>query len=170
MSKGQLLTKHITKDDILEILKGYRDLKKHVLQLEFELSETTPLVNDEEIIVSMAFNASTNFNGAKKKTGTDYIALSYAKTADGINIRHKQSLVEELSALMRKKERIEYYISLLDSKQANVLKLLYFDGLTFNETGEKLYISPSTLKSARTSGIRKLVEMYNNIIEVENEV
>lgn len=168
MSKEQVYNTAITKDDILKILKGYRDLKKHVLQLEYELAEANPLVNDEEVIVSMALNESSFNDKTKKRAGTDNIALSYAKTVDEINMRHKQSLEDELTILKRKKERLEYYISLLDRRQADVLTLIYFDGLTFNQAADKLFISSSALKSARTSGIKKLVEMYGNIIGVEN--
>jgi len=168
MSKTQVHNAIITKDEILEILKGYRDLKNHVLQLEYELAESNPLVNDEDIIVSMAINESPIIGKTKRRAGTDDIALSYAKTADGINMRHKKSLEDELSVLKKKKERLEYYISLLDSKQANVLTSIYFEGLTFNEAAEKLFISSSALKSARSSGIKKLVEMYTNIIQIKS--
>lgn len=168
MSKTQVHNAIITKDEILEILKGYRDLKKHVLQLEYELAESDPLVNDEDIIVSMAIDESPINCKTKKRAGTDDIALSYAKTADGINMRHKKSLEDELGILRRKKDRLEYYISLLDSKQANVLTSIYFEGLTFNEAAEKLFISSTALKSARLSGIKKLAEMYSIIVETKN--
>lgn len=158
----------ITKDDVSEMLRSYKDLKQHVLQLEYELAEANPLVSAEEIIVSMALD-DVSFDGhTNKKAGTDNIAMSYAKIAEGINIKHRQSLKDELCILKNKKERLEYYISLLDSKQANVLTCIYFEGLTFNQAAEKLYISPTALKSARTSGIMKLVEMYNNIIKTKD--
>ena len=135
-----------THDEMLEILKGYREVKNKVLQLEFEISNYESMLLKENITGPITFNEFT----VSKKT-------------EQITLKYKQDLEKELCLLRVGKERIEYYISLLDEKFASVLRLLYIDGKTILETSEYLHVSDTTIKNIRRVGIRKLIDMYTSV-------
>jgi predicted DNA-binding protein YlxM (UPF0122 family) len=60
--------------------------------------------------------------------------------------------------------RLETYVALLTEKQAVTLKSVYFDGLSFAKTAEKLNVTTETAKSYRKAGIKSLVNMLNDIL------
>jgi DNA-directed RNA polymerase specialized sigma24 family protein len=168
MSKDYAHSTFSTYETMIQFLKNYKQLRSRVLQLEYEIAESRPLVDEDEVIVSMALQEPPVGEGSVKITGTEHIALSYADKAKRINFTYKQELTDEYLILKKDKERLEYYLSLLDDRQEKVLRLLYFEGKTIAVTTEELEISQTTLKTTRRAGIQKLVDMYNSLHKTTN--
>jgi len=150
-----------TYEEMVGILKGYNGIKNRIMLLEYEIANSEPILTGEDVIYQMALNDLPMYNHENQQYGTDIIALTYAKKADRINVRQKLELTDEVRLLKAQTDRLEYYISLLDERQATVLKQLYFESKTLTETALCMRISESTVKNVRRAGIKKLIEMYS---------
>lgn len=157
----------ITFEIVADLLKNFDKLKLKERQLEFEISNYKPVdVSSEEVIETMTFRHSEgHVKGGEPSDRTAAIALSYADKRCFINMKQKQVLEEELSVLRTQIERIEFYISIIDPKYASVLRDLYIEGHTFEETAIKENISITAVKNSRRAGIEKLVEMFRAVSE-----
>lgn len=158
-----------TYEIVTQMLKGYRELQRKTLQLEFEITNYIPIATGTDIIDSMTFGKAMDdgFNiihNGHVSDKTAQIAVSYADKAERLNIKHKQELEDELRSINMEMLRMEYYIGLLEEKHAKVLRLLYYDGLTLVKTAESAKISLDSVKSYRKAGILSLVDMYNRIL------
>ena len=69
-----------TYDEMVEILKRYREMKNKVLQLEFEISNYESILLKEDTVSPITFNESA----------------VYAKKIEQITLKHKQDLEKEL--------------------------------------------------------------------------
>lgn len=65
-----------------------------------------------------------------------------------------------LIPLERKTERLRYYVSLLDQRQAEVIRLYYFEQESWDAISQKMGLTPKPLRRLRDAGIDRLAEMY----------
>lgn len=156
-------------ENIVSMLKDYNNLKRKSLQLEFEISNYIPIATGDDIIDSMTFNKASD-DGSSHPNGqtsdkTANIAISYAEKVDRLNIKYLQELKSDLRAINMEMLRLEFYINLLEKKYANILRMLYLEGLTLTKTAEKTKLSIDTVKNNRKAGINKLLDMYNSIVK-----
>lgn len=161
--------KKYTFENVAQMLKEYKDLKRKALQLEFEISNYIPIATSEDMIDSMTFNNTlgdgiNSIHNGQATDKTANIAIAYAEKVDKLNIKHLQELEDDLRAVNMEMLRLEVYINLLDEKYAKILRALYLEGMTFVDAAEKNQISTTALKKLRVAGIRKLVDMYNTIV------
>ena len=155
-----------TKDDIVRKLESYPALQRTILQLEFELKNRPEIVSGDEMIETMTFSHP---EGDPVLTGqsdgkTPGIAQSYVSAVEECNREYRDQLNRELAKVRLEAGRIEYYIGLLDKKQAAVLRALYVERLPWRDAAEKVGMSSYTLPKYRNLGITELTEMFNRII------
>ncbi len=157
----------VTAEQTTEILKGYQTLKRKAMQLDFEINQYYPVLTGEDMIDTMTFSqpAGEYIHGGQASDKTSRIALSYAEKAKDLNIKHKQELEADLRRVLAEMKRIEFYISILDKPQMEILSLLYLDGMTFIGAAEKLEISISSLKKLRIMGIKQFSNMLSEILK-----
>lgn len=72
-----------------------------------------------------------------------------------------EEVVGQLVTLEREQERLNYYVSLLGPRHAELLKLLYFEGYSQEECAKKLEIATRTVRRIKDDAIAELVEMYS---------
>ena len=58
------------------------------------------------------------------------------------------------------RRRLNYYVSLLASRQAEILELLYFEGCSQEVCADKLGITTRTVRRLRNEAIDELAELY----------
>ena len=73
----------------------------------------------------------------------------------------RKKVVGQLVTLEREQERLNYYVSLLGPRHAELLKLLYFEGYSQEECAKKLEIATRTVRRIKDDAIAELVEMYS---------
>ena len=64
------------------------------------------------------------------------IALNYQERMERINAETANEIAQRLLELEAEQDRIRYYVSLLDKREAEVLRLFYFEGYSWEETAK----------------------------------
>jgi len=129
--------------------------------LHYEL-EHPANVTPEEMIEAMTFGQGNNDIHSKGHISnkTLYIALNYQEQADQINFKSREETVARLVELEREQEKLMYYISLLDDKQALVIRRYYFEGCAWREIAQELHIVTRTVHKIRNQALDHLAAMY----------
>lgn len=150
-----------TREDIEALLKKYQGWQKKITLLEFERknpSEATQL----EVLSGLAFarplmeSAGASGHISDK---TMQIALSFREKADRMNCDTLLDIDQELNILRTRIEKLDFYVSQLDGKQAEVIRGHYFEGKSWADLQKELHISSRTLSNRRNSGLDALIAM-----------
>lgn len=146
---------------VIGLLKGWPGRERKIAALRFELKQFTNIRKDETL-EAMALGHG---NGMGRSSGhisdkTLYIALNYQGRTDKMNADAKESIVTELVELEQEQERLEYYVSLLEKRQAEVLRLGYAQKMPWEEIASKLGITPRTVRKIRDGAVKELTKLY----------
>ena len=147
---------HNAKDQILSLLQNYRATKRKIEQLCYEL-EHPARVTPDEMIEAMNFAKG---DGEGRPSGsvsnkTLYIAMNFQSAADEANAAMTHDLVSRLVPLEQEINRLEHYVALLEPRQTEVIRLAYFEGLTWQQISAKTQITTRTLYKIPQSGGRR---------------
>ena len=78
-------------------------------------------------------------------------------------IDRSEQLYEEIKKLYRERDELVQLIESLDDPFENiVMRLLYINGLTWNEVERKLRCSPATIQRTRGRALAKMSKMFDN--------
>lgn len=149
---------------VINLLETCQERRQKIALLHYEL-EHPAHASETEIINAMALgHGAGNGNGHPDGHISDktfYIALNYQSRADKLNTGLKKEIVEQLVDLEQEQKRLDYYVSLLVERQAAVIRLFYFQGLSQDEVAKELEIVPRTVRRIRNEAADKLVELYS---------
>lgn len=106
-------------------------------------------------------NGEGSCPGGHASDKTLYIALNYQARTDHMNGDTAEEVVRQLVALEREQERLKYYVSLLRTRHAELLKLLYFEGYSQEKCAKKLEIATRTVRRIKDEALDELTEMYS---------
>lgn len=129
--------------------------------LRYEL-EHPAQISQEEMIEAMSFARGDGIGRADGHISnkTLYIALNYKDQADRINVETVDEVGQRLVLLEQEQERLVYYVSLLDKRQADVLRLAFFEWLSWEEIAKMLGVALRTAHKIKSQALDKLVEIY----------
>mgnify|MGYP002510669704 CR=1 FL=1 len=152
---------------VVGLLESYQKRSKQIDLLHYELSHPA-CVTENEMIGALAL---AHADGGGRPSGhasdkTLYIALNYQARIDHMRDDTTEEVAGQLVALEREHERLNYYVSLLTSRHAELLKLLYFEGYSQEECAKKLEIATRTVRRIKDDAIEELTEMYSFTGEV----
>lgn len=154
---------------VIELLKSYPHRKRKIGQLKFELEHLT-LIGGDELIGGLSLGSqaygSGNPKGGYISNKTMMIALQYQDMTQRLNTETVIQITQELQALEVEVERLERYLSLLEPRQANILRLYYIEGRTWPELVQELYLSRRSLQNLRDQGVDELASMYQLITDI----
>ena len=97
---------------------------------------------------------------------TLYIALNYQEQAERLNTEVFSEISAKLVELEREQSRLEYYMSLLESRQELVLRRSYFERVAQEKVAEELGISVRRVQDIKAQAIENLAEMYDFTAEL----
>ena len=80
--------------------------------------------------------------------------------AKEVNAEISGEISAKLLELEHKKNRIEYYVGMLDSRKAEIIRLCFFKGMTIEEAAEKLDVSAKTAQNAKKKALEDLTELF----------
>lgn len=152
---------------VTSLLENYNDSKKKISILTFELEH--PVAISEEGLIQSLSISSPSGGGVSSGTISDKTsntALNYRNVAEYLRQEVRREQEKQLNVLASEKERLDHFISLLDSRYANVIKLYYIDRLTWLEVQEQLQIAHATVMHYRDLGINELVNDYKYILGI----
>lgn len=146
---------------VITLLQNYRANKRKIEQLRYEL-EHPARVTPDEMIEAMNFAKG---DGEGRPSGsvsnkTLYIAMNFQSAADEANAALTHDLVSRLVPLEQAINRLEHYVALLEPRQAEVIRLAYFEGHTWQQISAKTQITTRTLYKIRNQAVEELAEMY----------
>jgi hypothetical protein len=157
------------KEKVTAILKSYPHKKRQIEQLRFEL-ENPAEIGGDELIAGLSLGGNTPDGsaggGGRISNRTMMIAMRYEGIAESMNADTVMQIGKELRTLEAETERLEHYLSLLEARQAEVLRRYYFDGATWFALEKELNMSRSSLLNHRNAAIEELVSMYDFISKV----
>ena len=149
-------------EEVVRQLEEYRANKRRIDALRYELEQYCD-VTPEEMIESMNF--SHGGDGVRSSAGhtsdkTPYIALNYLKQAEEENRRTKEEILAEYFPVVRKVDRLEHYISLLESQEAVVIYLTYRDRLKNVDIAKRIGISAKSVSNVKRRAIAHLCQLF----------
>lgn len=152
---------HNAKDQVLSLLQNYRATKRKIEQLRYEL-EHPARVTPDEMIEAMNFAKG---DGEGRPSGsvsnkTLYIAMNFQSAVDEANAALTHDLVSRLVPLEQEINRLEHYVALLESRQAEVIRRTFFDSQSLPEICKEMGYSTKTVRAIRNHAIEELAAMY----------
>jgi len=112
------------KDYVVQELESYPRTLRQIAVLRYELEHPVQ-VSTEEMLDAMAFARGEHFGVAPGHVSdkTLYIAMNYRQKANEVNAEISGEISAKLLELEHKKNRIEYYVGMLDSRKAEIIRL-----------------------------------------------
>ena len=149
------------KDYVVQELESYPRTLRQIAVLRYELEHPVQ-VSTEEMLDAMAFARGEHFGVAPGHVSdkTLYIAMNYRQKANEVNAEISGEISAKLLELEHKKNRIEYYVGMLDSRKAEIIRLCFFKGMTIEEAAEKLDVSAKTAQNAKKKALEDLTELF----------
>ena len=147
---------------VISLLETCQERKRKIALLHYELDHSAH-TSGNEMIESMAFGHGEGggYTDGHISDKTFYIALNYQSRAEKLNSDLKKEIVEQLVELEHEQERLEYYVSLLEKRQSDVIRLSYLKGYSQNEVARDLSIVPRIVRRLRDEAVDKLAELYS---------
>lgn len=155
---------------VIELLSTYKDKKRKIEQLRFELANP-PGLSDEDIIGSLAYG--DNLSDIKVTAGnrisdkTMAIALKYREHGERLMNESLAQIARELDELESETKRIEHYSSLLPEKLRSVIRMFYFENMTNAQIAEKTSITIPAVIYRKNAAIKELTEMFDFLNSVK---
>ncbi len=147
---------------VTRCLEEYHGTMRKIAQLRYELENLTPC-SSAETIESMNFDKSGD---GRHPTGhvsdkTAYIAMNYAEEMKRVDSELFAATVLKLAKLEEDVRRLDYYISLLEPREAAVIRSVYLERRSMDELSPELKVSTRTLRKIKSNAIDVLAEMYD---------
>ena len=149
------------KSYVIELLKTYRASDRKISVLRYNLAHPVGIGRSEQI-EAMNFGSGDSVGHAKGHISnkTLYIALNYEEQANRLNAENAREIADELFTLEWRQKRLLYYITLLEKRQAEVVRLLYIEGLSARDVAEQYGLTARTIERISKDAIECLAEMY----------
>nr|WP_325204290.1 hypothetical protein [uncultured Oscillibacter sp.] len=144
-----------------ELLKTYTDREQKINVLRYELEHPASSSENAQIYaMALAHNNGLGRSGSHISNKTMYIALNYQEKTQKMNSGITDEIAVELLKLEQEQDRLNYYISLLYPKQAEVLHLLYIKCMKQKDVEKVLGRSAKTIRNLKKEALATLVKMY----------
>ena len=91
---------------------------------------------------------------------TLYIALNYQDQARQLNAETFQEISAQLMKLEQEQDRLNYYLSLLEPRQEQVLRKAYLEKVPQEQVARELGVSVRSVQDIKAKAIDALAEMY----------
>ncbi len=149
------------KTDVIRLLRTYHDRERQMALLRYELEHPVRVTSDD-MIESMTFAHGEHLgkSGGVDVDKTARIALEYQKRVDSTNAENVHVIAVKLDKLVQTQERLKFYVSLLNSRERDVIQLIYFEGRSAEEVAYELSVAVRTVHKIRGRAVEQLAEMY----------
>ena len=149
------------KNRVLELLDNYHKRARLIALLRYELAHPAQ-VTEKDLIGAMNFARQ---EGAGRPEGhisnqTLYIALNYQDQARQLNAETFQEISAQLMKLEQEQDRLNYYLSLLEPRQEQVLRKAYLEKVPQEQVARELGVSVRSVQDIKAKAIDALAEMY----------
>lgn len=156
---------HMNTDVIVHVatlLEDYRKRDRQISLLHYEMRHCAH-ISSKEMINSMSLGHRDSVGDRGKGHISNkkmYIALNYQEQMERMNAEAVGEIAQRLLKLEGEPDRLRYYVSLLEKREAEAIRLIYFEGYNQDDAAKKLGVVPRTLRRIKNRAVDKLAEMY----------
>ena len=149
------------KNYVIKQLETYHDRERKIAVLRYDLEHPSE-VGVTEQIEAMNYGSGEGVGHSKGHISnkTLYIALNYEEQAKQLNAESAKEIADELFILERRQKKLLYYISLLEKRQAEVVRMVYMEGVSTKKAAEQHGLNVRTIERIRKNAVDNLAEMY----------
>lgn len=149
------------KNYVIKQLETYHDRERKIAVLRYDLEHPSE-VGVTEQIEAMNYGSGEGVGHSKGHISnkTLYIALNYEEQAKQLNAESAKEIADELFILERRQKKLLYYISLLEKRQAEVVRMVYMEGVSTKKAAEQHGLTVRTIERIRKDAVDNLAEMY----------
>ena len=149
------------KNYVIKLLETYHDRERKIAVLRYDLEHPSE-VGVTEQIEAMNYGSGEGVGHSKGHISnkTLYIALNYEEQARQLNAESAKEIADELFILERRQKKLLYYISLLEKRQAEVVRMVYMEGVSTKKAAEQHGLNVRTIERIRKDAVDNLAEMY----------
>ena len=144
---------------ILTLLENYAKTTKEIELLRYELQHCN-IVSPEEMIETLALSRRENNPDNSYPHDVAGIAMCFREVTDRLNKDASNEVAAQYVALVRERERLQYYISLLEHRESTALKEHYFFQKSWTEIAKNLGVTRRTVYKIRAEAIDNLASFY----------
>ena len=94
------------------------------------------------------------------------IAVQFRDRKERLNQENIMEIAQELHTVETLISKLEFHVSQLDPRQAEVIQKYYFEGKTWGELQQEMHLSPRALIKRRDEGVEALVDIYEYLGQV----
>jgi len=150
------------KTHVTQLLETYPERERQIALLHYEMQHTA-CISPEEMIDGMSLGHSDSMGGSGHghiSNKTMYIALNYQEQMERINEESINDIADRLLRLESEQDRIRYYVSLLNKREADVIRLFYMEQASSEEMEKTMNLSAKTIRKLRSQAVETLAKMY----------
>lgn len=150
-----------TRTKVVELLTNYHELKRSLDLLVFRIEHFSGLSTDkviEELTFKSPEGERVSSSGVTNKTAR--IALEYQGIADDYNEVLLRALLDQYRTEKSDLDMLEYCITLLEPKLAEVITDMFINKLSWAELGGKYYVSVAMIGKYRKKGMAEICRLY----------
>lgn len=150
------------KEQVMRLLETYPERERQIALLHYEMQHSAH-ISPEEMIDGMSLGHGDGMGGSSMgyiSNKTMYIALNYQERMDRLNAEAANEIAQRLLELEAEQDRIRYYVSLLEKREAEVLRSFYFEGCSWEDTAKKIGVVLRSVYKIKNKAIDHLVELY----------
>lgn len=144
---------------ILTLLENYAKTTNEIELLRYELQHCN-IVSPEEMIETLALSRRENNPDNSYPHDVAGIAMCFREVTDRLNKDASNEVAAQYVALFRERERLQYYISLLEHRESTALKEHYFFQKSWTEIAKNLGVTRRTVYKIRAEAIDNQASFY----------
>lgn len=150
------------KAHVVKLLETYPERERQIALLHYEMRHTAR-ISPEEMIDGMSLGHGDGVGGSSKGHISDktmYIALNYQERMERMNAEAANEIAQCLLELESEQDRIRYYVSLLEKRESQVIRLFYMEQMSTESAEKTMHLSAKTLRKLKNQAVDALVKMY----------
>lgn len=145
---------------VLMLLEGYSATSRKINLIRYELQHHKT-VSPEEMIEAMALSRKEGQANNLFPHDVEGIALCYREIAEKFNRAAADDILTEYLSLLRERERLLYYIGMLEPQQSAVVHGHYVQQRSWLDISKAMGITKRTAYKIRKAAIETLVQYYS---------
>ena len=157
---GPILAASQFVEDFSAVYQSIEQVSSFLNQAELHRPTTDVTLSDSQFEfcdVSFSYN---NEIDVLKHIKTMRIAMEYQDRQNYLNHETMREIVEEMTEVEAALQKLEFYVSQLEPKQAEVIRAHYFEGITWAELQKRMHVTSRALLKRRDAAIEELASMY----------
>jgi hypothetical protein len=147
------------REHVESILKNHAGMKRQLKVLEYELDSLQKTLAPEIIEGKVFAHAGgERVSCSQPSDRTADIVIEHVDNQRDAKYHALKSVTYTMGLEVR---RLEYYLSLLPKEESDVIRWLWFEGLSWSDITKKSLMSQSTLQRRKKQGFETLVGYYS---------